>query len=291
MRIHFRPAEPNDVDVLVEIYDRAYRGGYSACFDKYGVVTPQDFWWVQSEKSVLMVEVDRRPTGLIILGKTGRNLLAEEILIDWVDDTEALLRQLHDFLVGHFQRERQDLLTIRCAETNTAALALAHRFQFAFANALVVVRGPLPSGESVGVRGAVPAPQGYTVRRAAAQDAKSIARLHGDLFHVVVKPAEIETIIRQPDGRVFVGERGRLLIALALAQVKDGVGRWMVGVRDAHSGRGLGTALTHAALSFLHAKELPAVSTYWALDAQAAGFARSLGCSTERTYLYFERRL
>jgi hypothetical protein len=33
------------------------------------------------------------------------------------------------------------------------------------------------------------------------------------------------------------------------------------------------------------------MTTYWALDAQSAAFVRSLDARTERTYLYFEKRI
>src|SRR5207249_3901259 len=81
MRLTIRAAGPSDVPSLVEIYDRAYHGGYSACFDRYGPSTPQDFWWVQSEKPVFLIDLNQRPGGLIILGKVGRQLLVEEFLI------------------------------------------------------------------------------------------------------------------------------------------------------------------------------------------------------------------
>src|SRR5947208_17046164 len=81
MRLTIRAAGPSDVPSLVEIYDRAYHGGYSACFDPYGPSTPQDFWWVQSEKPVFLIDLNQRPGELIILGKVGRQLRLEEVLI------------------------------------------------------------------------------------------------------------------------------------------------------------------------------------------------------------------
>src|SRR3989442_9063496 len=78
MRLTIRPAGPSDVPSLVEIYDRAYRGGYSACFDRYGPSTPQDFWWIQSEKPVYLIDLNQQPCGLIILGGTGPQWLNEE---------------------------------------------------------------------------------------------------------------------------------------------------------------------------------------------------------------------
>src|SRR2546428_13453833 len=78
MRLTIRPAGPSDVPSLVEIYDRAYHGGYSACFDRYGPSTPQDFWWIQSEKPVYLIDLNQQPCGLIILGRAGRQGLVEE---------------------------------------------------------------------------------------------------------------------------------------------------------------------------------------------------------------------
>src|SRR3989442_14604064 len=78
MRLTIRPAGPSDVPSLVEIYDRAYHGGYSACFDRYGSATPQDFWWIQSEKPVYLLDLNQQPCGLIILGRAGRQWLGGE---------------------------------------------------------------------------------------------------------------------------------------------------------------------------------------------------------------------
>src|SRR2546430_16629072 len=77
MRLTIRPAGPSDVPSLVEIYDRAYHGGYSACFDRYGPSTPQDFWWIQSEKPVYLIDLNQQRCGLIILGGAGRQWLVE----------------------------------------------------------------------------------------------------------------------------------------------------------------------------------------------------------------------
>src|SRR3989442_10152783 len=85
MRLTIRPAGPSDVPSLVEIYDRAYRGGYSACFDRYGPSTPQDFWWIQSEKPVYLIDLNQQPCGLIILGRAGRQWLVEEALFHTPD--------------------------------------------------------------------------------------------------------------------------------------------------------------------------------------------------------------
>src|SRR5438876_11014588 len=113
MRLTIRAAGPSDVPSLVEIYDRAYHGGYSACFDRYGPSTPQDVWWVQSEKPVFLIDLNQRPGGLIILLKAGRQLPVEEFLIH----TPAASREpdggaqlaatvasrVHEFLLKMFQ--------------------------------------------------------------------------------------------------------------------------------------------------------------------------------------------
>jgi ribosomal protein S18 acetylase RimI-like enzyme len=280
-----RPAGPADVPVLLELYDVHYRGGYSACFDRYGRATPQDFWWVQSEKSVSVIEVNRRPAGLLIVGRSGKRLLAEEMLLDRVEgraDEAAVLRHLHEHLTERFQHDRQDYLTLRGDETNAAVLGLAQRFGFALSNALVVASG--------GASDASP-PSGYAVRRARPDEARHIARLHEETLHARARTKDLEAIWKSGDARVFIAERDRYGVGFVLAQVRDGVGRWTVGVRDAHRGRGLGSALVHAALQFFASRGVAPITTYWAVDTAAARFARVLGAKTERTYLYLERRL
>jgi len=283
MKLQMRPAGPHDVAALVELYDRHYRGGYSACFDRYGPARPQDFWWVQTEKAVLVVELTRRPVGLIVFGRSGRRLLAEEVLVDEAAaEGEAALRQVHDFLTRRFQQERQDVLTLRCAETNTFALAVARRYAFAFANALLVVSG----GEA-----AAAAPEGYQIRRAAPADARAVARLHDEVLAAPLRAGDLDALLRQPEARIFVAERERYPVGFLAAQVRDGVGRWVAGVRDPHRRRGIARALAHHAFQFFHARGAVPVGMYWATDAPAARFARALGARTERAYLYLERPL
>ena len=282
----FRPAGPADVPVLLELYDIHYRGGYSACFDRYGRATPQDLWWVQSEKSVSLIEVNRKPVGLLITGRSGKRLLAEEVLLDGPQggrrDEDAILRQLHDHLTERFQQDHQERLTLRGDESNAVVLALAQRFGFTFSNALVVASG----GDST-----APAPDGYAVRRARPDEARHIARLHEETLHARARTKDLEAMWKSGDARVFIAERDRYGVGFVLAQVRDGVGRWTVGVRDAHRGRGLGSALVHQALQFFAFRKVSPITTYWAVDAAAARFARALGAKTERTYLYLERPL
>lgn len=282
----YRPAGPGDVPVLLELYDVHYRGGYSACFDRYGRATPQDLWWVQSEKSVSLIEVNRKPVGLLITGRSGKRLLAEEVLLDGPhggrSDEDAILRQLHDHLTEQFQQDHQEHLTLRGDESNAVVLALAQRFGFTFSNALVVASG----GAST-----APAPNGYAVRRARPDEARHIARLHEETLHARARTKDLEAMWKSGDARVFIAERDRYGVGFVLAQVRDGVGRWTVGVRDAHRGRGLGSALVHHALQFFASRKVSPITTYWAVDAAAARFARALGARTERTYLYLERPL
>lgn len=285
MRLTIRPAAPSDVPTLVALYDHVYRGGYSACFDRYGPANPADFWWVQSEKPVYLLELDTKPAGLIILGKVRRQMLVEELVFGVPDGAreDTVLRQLHDFIVERFQNERQDHLTLRCAETNASALSLVHRFGFAFANALVVAAGA--------ARREATLPGGYLIRRGSPADAGGIARLHEDSLNVTVRSEDLDTLWKQADTRVFLAEREQFPVGLSLAQAKDGVGRWTVGVRDAHRRKGIGTALAQEALQFFAGKKLAPITTYWALDAPASQFVRGLGGRTERTYLYFEKRI
>jgi len=279
----FRPSEPGDVAALLALYDRHYRGGYSVCFDRYGPATPQDFWWVQSEKTITLIEVNRKPAGVVILGRSGRRLLAEEVLLDsGAADTADLLRQLHQWLTQRFQQERQDVLSIRAAETNAAALAIARSFGFTFTNALVVAAG----GEADGAP-----PPGYLLRRAGPAEGEHIARLHEDTLGQALRGKDLEVLWARPAVRVVLAEREKFPVGFVIAQVRDGAGRWTVGVREGHRGKGLGRALAHQALQFFRGTRVPAVTLYWGTDGPAARFIHALGAKTERVYLYFERPL
>ena len=293
MQVTIIPAEPSHVATLVDLYDRAYRGGYSACFDRYGPASPQDFWWVQSEKPVFLLEINRKPHGMIIFGRRGRQMVVEEVLIPAplggrAGDAEAktlhsILNAVHDFVVKRFHGEHQDLLTLRCAETNAEVLNLVRRYDFTFANALVVATGAARKEARV--------PAGYTVRRAGQADSHAVVQLQEETLHVTVLPDVLNRLWKQADTRVLVAEREKFPVGFLIAQVKDGMGRWTVGVREAHRGKGLGTVLVQEALQFFSAKHFTPMTTYWALDAPSAAFARSLDARTERTYLYFEKRI
>ncbi|HXF83425.1 MAG TPA: GNAT family N-acetyltransferase [bacterium] len=285
----FRPAAPTEVETLLAVYDRHYRGGYSACFDRYGPPTPQDLWWVQSEKAVTVIEVDRSLAGMLVLGRSGRRLLVEEILLDRLpDDTEGLLRQIHDWLTRRFQEERQETLALRCDETNAPALTLVRTFGFTFADALLVAAlgGAAEGGESE-----MTPPAGYQVRRATPADARQIGALYKEVMGEALGAADLERLWRTPGTRVLLAERERFPVAFLLAQVREGTGRWIVGVREAHRRRGLGRALAHAAWRFFQTKRAHAITTYWGTRVATAAFIHALGCRIERAYLYFERPL
>jgi GNAT superfamily N-acetyltransferase len=196
---------------------------------------------------------------------------------------DSVLNTVHDFLVKRFHGEHQDLLTLRCAETNAEVLNLVRRYDFTFANALVVATGA--------ARKEARPPAGYTVRRAGQADSRAVARLQEETLHVTVLPDVLNRLWKQPDTRVFLAEREKFPAGFLIAQVKDSVGRWTVGVREAHRGKRVGTVLIQEALQFFAASHVTPMTAYWALDVPAAGFARSLDARTERTYLYFEKRI
>ncbi|HEY3248080.1 MAG TPA: GNAT family N-acetyltransferase [bacterium] len=292
MLLNIRDASPQDVDFLVGTYEWAYRGGYSACFDRYGVIGPQDFWWVQAEKSVSVIEIDRSSAGLLIIGKDRRQLLVEELLVAGDGhagraDRESgmLIPRLYGQLVEHFKRGRQDRILLRAAERNTVALDLAHRHQFTFVNALVVSAGAAAARPSI--------PEGYAIRRATADDERVVARLSdellGESFASSRRPSPRRK--RVGDVRTFLAERDRYVTGVALTHVEAGTGLWAVAVREAHRRKRIGAALAGAALQYLQHLGVKPVATYWALDPGAARLAQRLGATTERTYLYLQKSI
>lgn len=293
----FRPAQPADAEALIALHDRHYRGGYSASFDRYGLITPQAVWWVQSEKAVTVIEQNRRLSGLIMLGRLGKRLLAEEVLVEVPsEDTGGFLRAVREWLTHRFQEERQDALILRCDETNAAALTIARGAAFTFTNALLVAGPPTSERDGDGegsTQGetASPLPAGYLVRRATPPDGRQLARLYEETLGQSLRPKDVESLWRQPETRVMLVERDRYPVGFAIAQVRDGAGRWTVGVRERHRRRGLGRTLALEAQRFFGAKGVPSITTYWGTDIAAAGFVHALGARTERTYLYFERAL
>src|SRR5574341_1984825 len=115
MLVHVRAATPQDVDTLIGLYERAYRGGHSACFDRYGPIGPEDFWWVQSEKSVSVVDIDRRPAGLVVIGTDRGQMLVEEMLLAPAD-LRTVSRRLFDHVDSRFKQARQDRILLRSEE-------------------------------------------------------------------------------------------------------------------------------------------------------------------------------
>jgi GNAT superfamily N-acetyltransferase len=280
MLVQMRPATPEDVDFLIRTYEDAYRGGYSACFDRYGAIGPEDFWWVQSEKSVSLIEIDRAPAGMLVLGKDRAQLLVEELLL--ARDGAAVSR-VYEHLAGEFKKARQDRILLRAAETNARALAVAQECGFSFVNALVV-------GAGAGRQDTV-VPAGYSIRRASPEDARQVARLTED---VDVAPGGLRrSKPKKAEGQavVWIAERDRYAAGFAETRIRDGVGWWTVAVREPHRGKGLGSALAGAALEFCLARHVKPITTYWALDSGAARLVQRLGATTERAYLYLQKNL
>ncbi|MGH2349083.1 MAG: GNAT family N-acetyltransferase [bacterium] len=289
MLVRVRPATPEDVDFLIQAYEQAYRGGYSACFDRYGAIGPEDFWWVQSEKSVSVIEIDRAPAGLLVLGKDRTQMLVEELLLAGSPRRRASARdgsvaaRLYDYIAGEFKRARQDRILLRAAETNAAALTVAEEFGFSFFNALVVGAGA--------TRQDTTAPAGYSIRRTSPDDARQVAKLTAELG---IAPSGLRrSKPRKGDASpaVWIAERDRYAAGFAEARIRDGVGWWSVAVREAHQGKGLGRALAAAAVEFCQGRHVKPIALYWALDPGASRLAQGLGATTERTYLYLQKNL
>ncbi len=286
MRVEFRPATAEDTDRLVALYEPVHGGGYSACFDKYGSIGPQDFWWVQSEKEVHLILVNRRVCGFVVLGTEGRRALVEELVATGAPDPtdEVLVRRLWQFLVELHRAARQESVIVRTHEANPAALALVRQQGLGLVNTLrTVVR-------ATRLRPADP-PEGYAVRRAEAHDAAEIARLHEEAYGERLAQRDVAARIGKPHTRTFVCERGGVAVGYAHAVSRSGIGDLWVAVRESHRRRGVGSALASAAAAFLHTKEHPARFNHWGLDVAAGALARRLGFTTERVHLYFERAI
>ena len=285
--MEFRPATAEDTHRLVELYEPVHAGGYSACFDKYGPIGPQDFWWVQSEKDVHLMLVNGQPAGFVVLGREGRRLLVEEVVgaAGLADAARAaVLRRIWQFLADCHRAARQESVLLRTHEANPLALALARREGFTVVNLLrTVVRRER-------VRTADP-PPGYVVRRAEPRDAGEIARVHQEAYGERISEAELSQRMAKPHTRTFVCERQGVRVGYAHAASRGGIADLWVAVRENHRRRGVGTALASAAMAFLHTREQPARLNHWGLDAAAGALVRRLGFVTERVHLYFERPL
>ncbi|MGH2454365.1 MAG: GNAT family N-acetyltransferase [bacterium] len=298
MLLEVRAARAEDATVLVDLYGRAYSGGYAASFDRYGPIKPRDFWWIQSEKEVLLVEINRRPAGLIMLGRRETALVVEEVLGDLIHsvgassggrpdppsrEERAALARLGAHLLAQVRRERIERLVLRCAENNPLALALARHLEMPFAN-LLVVTSLQPRRQT-----ARP-PDGYAIRRAIATDAGEMARIYEECYPAAPAADEVARAIARPQVRAWVAERQRYLTGFLLAEAHPGgFGDLVAGVREAHRRRGLGRALAAGAMSYFAGRHIPAVGLHWGPDGLAGAFYRALGFATERVYLFFER--
>ncbi|MBM3450387.1 MAG: GNAT family N-acetyltransferase [Armatimonadetes bacterium] len=293
MLVSVRDATADDSALVVALYDEVYGGGYAAAFDRCGAIGPQDFWWVQSEKKLYILEVNRRASGLILLGREGKRLLAEDVLgsssgatvgvrkLDPTDD--ALLRRVWQFLLDAFREARQETVLLRATEANPLGLALARAQGFSIVNALrTVVR-------SEASRPAAKPPDGYTVRRADADDAPEIARIHQEAYGERVKLEDLASRLRKPRTRTWMAERDRFPVAYAHGEKREGLLDLWVAVRDDHRRRGVGMALAGQVISALQTKDAPVRCNHWALDVAAGALARRLGFRSERVHLYFER--
>ncbi len=308
MLLALRPAASDHVPLLVDLHERAYRGGYSASFDRYGPITPGDLWWVRTEKELLLVEINHRPAGMVLMGKgDGRALVAEEVIVDpaaggmaaagegvaelaagktrEADPARAaLVRRLGAALLQHVRRRRAERFLLRTAEANPLGVPLARTLDLGFVNFLVVLSLHPHS------RQAVRPPQGYTIRRAAGADAPELARIYRECTTPAPAPADVEALLQRPGVRAWVAERDRYAVGFLIAEAhRGGFGDLAVGVREGHRRRGLGRALATAAANFFHERQIPAVALVWGGEGGAQAYYRSVGFATERVYLFFER--
>ena len=290
MLLSVRPAVAEDATALTNLLDAAYDDGYLATFDRDGPLSPRDLWWVHSEKDVSAIEVDRRLTGLLVVGRGRGQWLVEEILLDGfaglpARSQETLVSRVSAYLVQTFQRGRQQSLLLRAAETNAFGLTLAASLRATFANALLVFRYHGPK------RPAVRPPDGYEIRRTGSEDAREVGRVVREVMPDRTRADEIQRVITSKDGRGYLAHRGALLVGFAAADVRPGRVDWAVGVRESHRRRGVGRSLGASVIASLHARGAVPYATAWALDPVAAPFLRALGFGVERTYLYLERPL
>lgn len=290
MQLVVRKALPDDGAALVRFLDASYGGGYSPTFDRDGPLQPHDLWWVQSEKDVDVIEVNRKVTGMLVVGRHRGQWLVEELLLQGFGEhparaQEALVQRMTAHLTALFRQARQTALLLRAAETNSFGLALAHGMNAAFTNALIVFRYRGPR------RPAVHAPEGYHLRRSSPADVRAIGRLARETIPDRPRTDEIERVLGTKEGRGHVATRDEVLVGFAIVETRAGRGDWSVGVRDSHRRRGVGRALAASVLGSLHAREQAPFATAWALDPVAGLFLKSLGFGVERTFLYLERPL
>lgn len=303
MLLTLRPAGSGDAETILRLFEGVYNGGYSACFGGCGAIGPKDVWWIQSEKDVVVLELNREPAGLLVFGRDKNRLLAEEVLLlpDALRQvpTEQALRTVVERvdaeLTRRFQEARQDQLRLRTMERNPLGMRLIITGRFSIADALVVSSLDLPSA----VAGAEPAPdvgavpEGYVVRRAfAGQDEEAVAQLDEECLGGRAQRHELAHHLGGRDIRTFLATRDGYPVGFVMAATRETVGEWRLGVRETHRRRGLGTALARTALAALSARGVHmVVGTHWAGDAVAEAFGSALGFTTERVYLYAERPL
>ncbi len=290
MQLAVRRATSDDGTLLVRLLDAAYGGGYSPTFDRDGPLQPADIWWVPPEKDVNVIEVDKRPAGLLVIGRGGARWLVEELLLDAFGEAPArtqaaLINRTSAHLTQSFRRGRQNALLLRIAETNAFGLALAAESRAGFANGLLVYRHHGPK------RPAAHAPGGYHVRKVTPADARDVARLVREVIPERARADEIERVLNAREGRGFLAFRDAILVGFAAVEMRAGRGDWVVGVRDAHRRRGVGRAMGASVLAALHARGMAPYATAWALDLVAGPFLSSLGFTVERTFLYLEKPL
>lgn len=290
MQLVVRPAAPEDGALLARWLEDAYGTGYSPTLDRDGPPQPDDVWWVQSEKDVSVVEVNRRPAGLVVVDRHAGRWVVEELLMPGAGETAArtrdvLVERLGAHLTGAFRRGRQSALLLRAAETNAFALAVGRRLEAAFADALVVYR------HQGARRPSARPPEGYQVRRAQPADARALSRLAREVLPAGGRADDVERLPGARDGRAFVALRDGVLVGFAAVELRPGRGDWVVGVREGHRRRGVGRALAHAAIGLLAGRPAPPYAAAWALDPTAGAFLRALGFGVERTFLYLERDL
>ncbi|MBM3469339.1 MAG: GNAT family N-acetyltransferase [Armatimonadetes bacterium] len=290
MHLAVRPATIEDGTTLVRVLDAAYAGGYSATFDRDGPLQPNDLWWARSEKDISVIEVNRDPSGMLVVGRSAGQWLVEEILLDGFSryparTQEALLGRISAHLTALFQRAGQDAMLLRVADTNPFGLLLVRSLHAAFTNALLVHRYRGPKRPGAG------SPTGYEVRRWMPADAREVGRLVREVTADRGRIDEVERAVRAKDAKGYVACRDGLAVGVATVELRPGRPDWFVGVRETHRRRGLGRALAHAAIGAMAARGTPPYATVWALDPIAGPFLRALGFVVERTYLYVEKPL
>ncbi|HEV2439239.1 MAG TPA: GNAT family N-acetyltransferase [bacterium] len=303
MLLTLRPAESGDAEILLRLYEGVYHGGYSACFGKYGAIGPKDAWWIQSEKDVVVLELNHEPAGLLVFGRDKNRLLAEEVLL--VPDAlrqaptaqalRTVVERVDAELTRRFQEARQGHLRLRTMERNPLGMLLVETGRFTIADTLVVSSLDLPAAAA----GAEPAPdvgvvpEGYVVRRAfAGQDEEAVAQLDEECLGGRALRHELTQHLGGRDVRTFLATRDGYPVGFVMAAVRDGVGEWRLGVRETHRRRSVGTVLARTALAALGARGAHMViGTHWAGDTVAEAFGSALDFTTERVYLYAERPL